>query len=268
MKKIKKVIRSILGRKSTTNQYEKLEISLNSCVHYTGFRYGVSGFNPLENSAFDHYKGLPLLEVRRRFVEFLRYYRPCHLGDALGISLDRRCPLWAYPWRVLSDADRSPTYGWHDKPEEIDDIITHYSKNGILSYLIDREFFWQERALRSIMENSYRPEHYSYVRTLELRRNDHTSAYILLDGNHRVSALSAMGCKSLVVLRDKSMTILESNIEEWPEVRSGRMSTKDAKSIFDAYFKGNNRWRTTRKPASIIATPDWNKLYLRKYNKK
>lgn len=262
MKKFKIAIRSILEKIPSYKQYEELEIPLDTCVHYTGFRYGLNEYNPLENSALDLYNGLSLIEVRRRFVDFLRYYRPCHLGEALGITLERRCSLWAFPWRVLSDADRSLTFGWHEKPEEIEDIITHYSEKGILSYLIDREFFWQERALRSIMENNYRPKHYSYVRTLELRRKDHSSAHILLDGNHRVSALSAIGAKSLVVLRDKSMVIYESNLEEWPEVRNGIISHIDAQSIFDAYFKGNNCWRTSRKPASIIATPDWENLYL------
>lgn len=112
------------------------------------------------------------------------------------------------------------------------------------------------------MENSYCPDRYSYVRTLELRRSNDSSAHILLDGNHRVSALSALGHKSLVVLRDKSMVIRESELEKWPEVKSGRMSHKDAIAIFSAYFNGNNRWITTYKPAVIIADNDWKNLYL------
>jgi hypothetical protein len=262
MRKIKKIIRSIVCKKNEIRDYAKLEIPINTCVHYAGFRYGCREFNPLEKSACDQHRGVPFLEVRRRFVDFLRYYRPNHLGEALGINLDTHYPLWAYPWRFLSKEDRSPTFGWHKKPEEIEDIITHYSEYGIISYLIDQEFFWQERALSLIARNSYQPEKYSYVKTLELRRVDQSFAHILIDGNHRVSALSALGYKSVVVLRDKSMIIMESDLEKWPEVKSGRMSLEDARAIFEVYFHGNHSWRTTKKPASIIANSDWKKLYL------
>ncbi len=259
---IKSVLRTFLRRKSSAAQFERLEIPISSCVHYSGFRYGVSQFNPLEYSARDHYKGIPILNVRRQFVNFLQYYRPSHLGEALGIDLLQNCPLWAYPWRNLSESDRKSNFGWLDRPEDIEDIITHFSSAGILGKLIDQEFFWQEQALMAIMEHGYRPEKYSYAYTLELRRNDQCSAHILLDGNHRVSALSAMGHKSLIVIRDKKSVIFESRMHEWPEVSSGMMSIEDAHNIFHAYFQGNHCWRTTRKAANIIASDAWKNLYL------
>lgn len=258
------MIRKALRPWSAVTQDEVIEIPICSCVHFTGFRYGIDGFHPYENSARDLRQGVPLLKVRRRFVEFLQYYQPRHLGEALGISLSRHYALWGYPWRRLSERERSLTYAWHDKPEDVSDILTHFSEAGIHSYLIDQEFFWQERTLQILADNGYRPDLYCYVKTLELRRRDGSSAYILTDGNHRVSALAALGHQSVVVQNHPSHVVDESQLENWPEVQCGRMTPEDAQAIFDAYFQRNSLWRTTPQAVEIIGPADWKKLYLKK----
>ena len=263
MVRFRNMIRKALRPSVDVTQYEVIEIPIRSCVHFTGFRYGIDGFHPYENSARDLRQGVPLLKVRRRFVEFLQYYQPRHLGEALGISLSRHYALWGYPWRRLSESERSLTYAWHDKPEEVSDIITHFSEAGIHSYRIDQEFFWQERALQILANNGYRPDLYSYIQTLELRRRDGSSAYIVTDGNHRVSALAALGHQSVVVQHHPSQVVDESQLENWPEVQCGRMDPDDAQATFDAYFQRNSLWRTTPQAVEIIGPADWKKLYLK-----
>ena len=137
-------------------------------------------------------EGCRLRQARRRFIDFLRHYRPRHFADALGISLSRPLPLWVYPWDGAPPGDLH-THGWRDTPDDCPDILTHFSPLGIPSVRIDEEFMWLERSIRSISEHGYRATEFGPAHALELRRHDHTSAYLLLDGNHRAGALVALG---------------------------------------------------------------------------
>lgn len=257
-----KILRRLRGAKAAAPVYDELEIPLASCVRYTGFRFGCQEFNPLENRARDLHHGGSFLGSRRNFVEFLRYYRPRGMAEALGIELREHCPLWAYPWWKIPEDRLSSEYGWFENPEDGPDIITHFSDAGILAHRIDQEFFWQEQALWMIGKHGYRSDRYSHIEVCELRRPGHQSAFIVLDGNHRISALSALGQESVRVLRDRGLVIHEDRLADWPGVRSGRVRPDDAHAIFMAYFRGNSRWRTTDVPARIIGHAEWKKLYL------
>lgn len=250
------------GQKAPRPVYDELEIPLAFCVHYSGFRYGCHEFNPLENRARDLHRGDSFLETRRRFVDFLLYYRPRGMAEALGINLRKHCPLWAYPWWNVAEDRLTPGFGWFDDSEDVPDVITHFSEAGILAYRIDQEFFWQEQALWMIGKHGYRSDLYSYIEVCELRRREHPSAFIVMDGNHRISALFALGHESVRVRRDKLLVIHEDRMNEWPGVKSGRVPPDDAHAIFMAYFQGNSRWRTTDVPAQIIGHAGWKELYL------
>ena len=73
-------------------------IPLDGCVHYGAFRYGRGEDHPYET--FVRLLGTEngSWRARRWLVEFLRYYRPEHLGEALGVELSTRQPLWSFPW--------------------------------------------------------------------------------------------------------------------------------------------------------------------------
>lgn len=258
----RKILRRVRGHKTAAPVYEELDIPLASCVHYSGFRYGHNEFNPLEQRACDLHRGGALLETRRRFVNFLLHYRPRGLAEALGINLRKHCPLWAYPWWKVAGTRLSPDFGWFNNPEDVPDIITHFSEAGILSHRIDQEFFWQEQALWMIEKHGYRADRYSFIQVCELRRREHPPQFIVMDGNHRISALSALGQESVRVRRNKELVIDEDRIEDWPGVKSGRVPPDDAHAIFMAYFHGNSRWSTTDIPARIIGHAEWKTLYL------
>ena len=257
-----KILCSFRGPQTAAPVCDELEIPLASCVRHTGFRFGCQEFNPLENRAHALHRGGSLHGSRRKFVEFLRHYRPRGMAEALGIELREHCPLWAYPWWKIPADRLSPGYGWFENPEDGPDIITHFSEAGILAHRIDQEFFWQEQAVWMIGKHGYRSDRYSYIEVCELRRPGHPPAFIVLDGNHRISALSALGHESVRVLRDRALVVHEDRLADWPGVRSGRVRPDDAHAIFMAYFRGNSRWRTTEVPARIIGHPEWKKLYL------
>lgn len=218
------------------------------CVHFAGFRYGRQEINPYENYVAALVRGDGMDRARVQFTEFLRHYRPRHLGEALGLKLEREYPLWCYPW-----SRRQPTSAWRGDPAEVPDIITHYSPRGILRSRIDEEFGWLERCLGSIQKHGYQPAKFSGdPAARQLVGFDGTMSYIIHDGNHRLAVLGALGVKKVAVRQVPQMTVREEDLARWPGVTSGRFTTADARTVFRAYFDGRQVARTTEKPADLL----------------
>ncbi len=249
--------------KKTIHGFRYLEVPINRCVHFCGFRYGINSYNPYESYITDIQQGVSVKLARRHFIEFLKYYRPHEFGEALGLtSLSQKYPLWIYPWNKCSPKQFTLKRCWVDDPNDLPDIMTHFCEKGILSYRIDQEFFWGERALYVISNEGYMPDKYSsYVNILELQKKDKTSVFLVLDGNHRVSAMSALGYRTIEVKQNLNHTILEKDSNQWYGVRKGFYNQKDALLIFNAYFEGNSNYRIAIKPAEVIAPASWFSLY-------
>ena len=78
------------------------------------------------------------------------------------------------------------------------------------------------------------------------------AAWLLLDGNHRVAALSALGEPRVRVRYLPVATVEESALEKWSQVNGGRYSAADARAVFRAYFEGNRSPRTVEMPAPVL----------------
>lgn len=255
------MLTDLLAARSVAAPAPLLDVPLRTCVHpYTAFRYGAQEYNPYETYQIELNRGVKLSEVRRKFIEFLRHYRPRHFGDALGISLTHPWASCVYPWEDRDPGDWQ-NHGWRADPDDIPDLLTHFSEAGIPSVRIDEEFMWLERSLRAISEHGYLPEKYGPAEALELRRVDGSAAYLLLDGNHRAGALVALGCSATISVRCHG-PIRERDVDRWPSVRLGRIARQDALAIFAAFFSGNSTWKPSARLAEIIAPNGWKELYL------
>lgn len=218
------------------------------CVHFAGFRYGRQALNPYENYVAALVRGEAVEQARARFVDFLRHYRPRHLGEALGLTLGREYPLWFYPWsRGL------PAAAWWEDPAAVPDIITHFAERGILRSRITEEFGWLERCLESIRTHGYQPADFSGDPAVRrLIASDGAVRYIVHDGNHRLAALGALGVNTLAVRQVPLMAVRESDLARWPGVAAGRYTSADALAVFRAYFDGRMTANTTHEPACVI----------------
>jgi hypothetical protein len=217
------------------------EIPIAKCVHYDGFRYGRNELNPYENYITGLSRGADIGELRMRFSDFLQHYRPVTLGDALGVATRRPVPLWLLPWKSWRKLFRPG--GWQESPVDIPDILTHFSPAGIPLSMLEREYFWLERAWASIESNGYIPERHSYIDVFELR-GESDSRFIVVDGNHRLSALAALGHETVVVRQGYLSCARRRLSRFWPLVLSGHVSVDDACTLFDAYFYGGERARS------------------------
>ncbi|MEO7067470.1 MAG: hypothetical protein ABI114_11215 [Rhodanobacter sp.] len=223
-------------------------VDIASCTHFCAYRYGRHETNPYETYMQGLAQGLPLQDIRHAFIEYLRHYRPTTLGDALGVSLSVPYPLWFLPWRTLSQVTSMP--GWHPTPDYFVDAMTFFSPLGIPRRLLNKEFSWHEDAFNAMKSTGYLPQRYGYITVRELKGE--TSVYIVTDGNHRLSALSALGYTSVAVKQSPGSIVHRTHVARWPLVREGIVSQDDALKIFDAYVDGNMKPMHTPIPAEIV----------------
>jgi len=73
-----------------------------------------------------------------------------------------------------------------------------------------------------------------------LKKND-TYRFVLLQGNHRVSALKALGYSEVnAVIRPGHPTVIDwDNLDEWTEKKSGIYTKEIVLELFDSLFKGS-----------------------------
>jgi hypothetical protein len=217
-----------------------ITVRVNECVHFGAFRYGHGDYHPYETFVARVHRREPIEEIRKEFETFLRHYRPRNFGEALGLKLEREYPLWLFPWSRLWRFLRAyPVGAWRQDPKDVPDIITHFSLQGIPRNMIEMEQHWLLQAYESISNLGYKPQQFGYPRGRLLVAEDGSHACILLDGNHRVSALSVLGASSVDVRCWSWDIVRQSSLNSWPGVRNGFFSRSDADLIFRAYFRGN-----------------------------
>ena len=231
---------TILGRKRT--------VAIADCVHFCAYRYGRGETNPYEQYAKGIAEGLPLQIVRESFVDYVRNYQPRQLGEAIGAHLSKPYPLWYLPWRTPEQVHDYP--GWSDNASSVVDVMTHFSDEGIPRNVVEKEFDWHEKAFTTIRAQGYQPERYGYILARELRGD--RSAYLMTDGNHRLSAISALGGKTVALKIPLGTTVVRAKVDQWPLVKAGMMTREDALAVFDAYLHGNVAPARSALPADVI----------------
>ena len=79
---------------------------------------------------------------------------------------------------------------------------------------------------------------HSYIQGVWLTNADGEQKFVVLQGNHRMAALSFLGYKvidfriGLFLVRE----IRESEVTTWPLVKSGRIDEVEALMIFNKFF--------------------------------
>jgi hypothetical protein len=224
------------------------EIAIADCVHHCGFRYGRNEFNPYENYITGLAEGRVVAELRERFIDFIRYYRPRDIGEALSVITTTSVPLWHLPWKSWLKLYRPR--GWQESTDVVD-ILTYFSPKGVEWISIEREFGWLERAWSTIRDQGYLPERCGYIQVFELRAET-ISRFLVIDGNHRLSALHALGKQRVVVRQPRFFSATRSRARFWPLVLTGHVSHQDALSIFDGYLRGNLTPHRAANPVPIL----------------
>jgi hypothetical protein len=228
-------------------------VRIADCVHPCAFRYGRDEFNPYENYVAGLARGRPRAELRARIFDFLRHYRPADVGEALGVATSRRVPLWQLPWKSWRKLVRPG--GWTSSLEDVLDLLTYFCPQGIRWTRVAEEFHWLERSWHAISREGYRPERYGYIEVFELA-DAQGSSFLVLDGNHRLASLHAAGAATVLVRRRPFRVARRRWAAFWPLVLSGHVSLDDARTIFDAFRRGNANIQRAPQPAALLDEHD------------
>ena len=260
--RMKRQLRYFDPRRARRAQWTGQTVRLSDCVSYHGFHYGARSVHPLQNYAMSLQNGRDVGELRAEFAEFVRFYRPGNMAQAMGIEdLDAAVPMWLYPWQQFGAEQWIWRRAWRTTPAECPDILTHFSDAGIDSFRIEEECLWTERALQSLAAHGYQPARRGWIRVCNLLARDGRAAHLMLDGNHRAAALCALGAESIAVLSEPRAQIMETEVDSWPGVRNGFYSRATALRVFNRFIEGNSVTATTRVPAPILAPQGWLALY-------
>jgi hypothetical protein len=230
-----------------------VDIPIDRCYHYRAFRYGGFGNNLYEDYVVGLATGENRAELRRHFAESILRCRPRTMDDVLGLDLGQ-WPIWSYPWNRPSRAAPSLL----SDPALNPDIVCHDCPSGVLASHINREFSWLEGAYASIVTRGYRPDTYGYIHCQELVGAS-SSAFIVLDGNHRMSALHALGHATVRARVSPLKRVVRADVKAWPRVREGSLTESRALLVFDRYFAKANPPLREMNPAILIEdeAPMW-----------
>lgn len=261
--RLKCQLRYLAPRHFVSKEWTPMNIAVADCVSFHAYHYSVGSQNPLQKYAIGLAQGTDVRAMRRDFIEFLRYYRPINAAQALGLpDLDPSLPMWIFPWKRALALDFVQRRAWRESSARCHGILTHFSDEGILSYRIEEEWLWLERAYQSLQLRGYQPSR-GVLRAHTLHANDNRVAHLLMDGNHRAAALCAQGVERIHILSETRYQIYESEVDRWPGVVSGQYSRAAALQIFHRYIEGNTCTRTTDATAPIIAPQGWLDLHER-----
>jgi hypothetical protein len=246
LKKINNFIHKIRRKYSV----QIISIPIHQCRHYCGFKYGCNSFNPYEQYIIGLHDNQSIDLLRKRFEDFLMYYRPQNFGEVFGIELSKHIPLWIYPWHNSSDFDINN--GWLESVDDIIDIITHFSHQGIKRSQINQEYRWSEGAYNSIALLGYQPQTYDYIEVWEFKRENNEKVFIVKEGNHRLSSLVALGHTEVLVKSYAIEQIKEQDCYNWKQVQLSNYTVEDALKIFNIYFAGVDDFKRAEKPTVIL----------------
>lgn len=225
-------------------------VAIDRCYHYRGFRYGGFGNNPYEDYIVGLARGDSVSRLRRTFADIILHCCPKDMSEALQLELGSM-PLWHYPWHRRQPQRSISTATPHENP----DVVCHYCDAGILASHINREFRWLHAAYENIRTKGYRPHEFGHIRCLELAA-EAESSYLVLDGNHRLSALHALGKAEVTVKLLPLRRVRRQDASTWPMVRNGTVDLKTALRVFDRYFATSNPpLRRLRQATLIVDEP-------------
>ena len=213
--------------------YLDTRVKIDSMCTIFGVRF-TGGHHHLTET-IKRYQDDPHVDCRDTLLwSFLKEFHPNSTQDALGLrSSEEPLQLFSYPWGDLGKSELGQS------KQALHSRFCGPSTDQFVREEFDRTI----KLFQQVRELGYRPYRYphSFVGGFWLKSNDGQKVFVVLQGNHRVSALACCGSVELDVrpVRTCPWTINEADVLDWPLVRSGLCSATDASEIFSAFFRDN-----------------------------
>ena len=174
---------------------------------------------------------LNLAEEPSAIYRFHNSFCPKNTNEALDLNLENELSLFLYPWGVFGSG-ASETFK--------DPNVSRFCGPSSEKFITEEEN--RVRLLFSNLEKfGYKPKKYpnSYIQGVWLVKTNGHRKFVVLQGNHRMACLAVLGSKRISVRSDmfRVRRILESDVQNWPLVRSGKISERDALLVFYKFFE-------------------------------
>lgn len=228
------------------NRYSQLcEIPIDICTNLlafsfapTGWHYFIETLKEYDQDKAIHFKDTTLYRFYQTYRSEDMFGLLCHPDNTAPIKF--RPPFGIYPWG--SFIAQSKYNGGIAK-----NVFTSHLCGPTEDSIIEINYNNLIRLYNELRTNGYRPWSYGkgFIGGTMLERTDGEKRFVVLEGNHRMAALSHLGFTKILARYQPSAfkVIRESEVMEWYYVRNGKCSEREALYYFDLFFKsdGNER---------------------------
>jgi len=227
------------------------EVDINKCVDPRGLNYGNEGWQYLSAGARSYLDTRDLNLLSDSFAHYFNHIKGLNALEYFIVKLET-------PQVLKSKRSNGARYyiPWSDVPP--DEVISKTKSvyegeklkrpNSNVDNVLD-DVQWMAKnhskrltnTIKSIKEKGYdRKISGDDLKGFVLVRNNDYRICIF-GGQHRLATLSALKYDSVPVEFRRQIIITESNVDEWPLVKSGFWSKEDALKYFNHLFDFNSR---------------------------
>ena len=212
-----------------------VDVPMVVCVGFTGFPFRPDGWHYLVEllRQYDRDQELCVEEsVLRRFHDRFQPDSSSHLVLDHEPSVRFRTPLGILPWGSFRKG-----FGLNGSLPK--DWVRSRWRGPSPAEVVSDEFRRFTDVYESIKRRGYTPWRDGFAGGTFLRKLTGEFRYVVLQGNHRVAAMSHLGYRSVTMraVRGRHVIIDEVDAPHWHYVRTGACTLEDAIAYFNAYFR-------------------------------
>lgn len=203
-------------------------INLNQIVTIFGQGF-VSGCNhPLVETIKEYNNNPQIKYSETKLYNFHKNFTPSSTNEALGVKSKIILPLFKYPWGYFRLNARKKNQITSSFCGPSSDRLISKEFNKIISlYNNIKDYGYKTIAKKSIIGGTF------------LVKNNGKKKFVVLQGNHRISVLSALGRKKVLVYTMKGyhQYIEESSMENLSKLNNVNCPKDVSREIFNSFFK-------------------------------
>lgn len=216
-------------RRITKSKYQ-YRVSPSDSVTIFGHSFSPNGDHFLIQFLNEESQGIQGKNQKSAIDCFHDKFRPFTTGQALGLNLENDLPLFVYPWGVFGSGSKTT----NKKPG-----LSRFCGPSTVEFL-NYEKHRMRQLTANLEKEGYKPDQYpnSYIQGVWLTSVSGRQKFVVLQGNHRMAALSFLGYNSIDVRTDLFVVreIRESEVLNWPLVQAGLIGEVEALIIFKNFF--------------------------------
>lgn len=214
--------------------WKEFTMEMDDCCSNFICSFGKNGWHHLIETYRQIEKEPDISVDKTVLYQYHSRFRPYGIYDFLPNGSVKFSPPWGvYPWGSFKDKNYIKLGNQHK---------TRCCGPSSLS-LIKDEFNRMKFLYEKLKQEGYKPWSFgnNHISGIILEAADKRRRMLIVQGNHRLAALSVLGYESLPIrlFENGRRYLREKNVKEWHFVRTGECSTEDALTIFRLYFTEN-----------------------------